>query len=258
MRGLNGSTALVTGATGVIGGAIARRLVDEGALVLVVSRSLEKAEAFIKREPGRAQRLRACALDLCDGDSISAALETLERAGTFPEVMIAAASVREGLGTPVRELSHAHFTRLFAADVAGHYLCARGIVERLAPGRAASFVWLSSIYADVGVDQRLYPSGMAPTPVTYAAAKAGVGGLVRYLAAAWGERGVRVNAVVSGGVQNPSRQLGDFVQRYAHRTMLGRMAQADEIAAVAVFLASAEASYITAQTVSADGGFTAW
>jgi NAD(P)-dependent dehydrogenase (short-subunit alcohol dehydrogenase family) len=262
VKGLAGRTALVTGGTGLIGGEIARRLADEGARVFVASRSAEKADAWRAAQAAeRRQRLLTCRLDLTDAASITRALDALASAGDLPDIFIAAASAREGLATPAAALGHGHFTGLFSADVAGHYLCARGIVERRA-GRGeaagASFVWLSSIYADVGVDHRLYPEGMAPTPITYAATKSAVRGLVRNLAAAWGGQGVRVNAVVSGGVQNPDRQPGDFAQRYAARTMLRRMARPEEIAAATVFLASHDASYVTGASLCVDGGFTAW
>lgn len=262
MKGIAGRTALVTGGTGLIGGEIARRLVDEGAKVIVASRTAEKADAWRSAQtPARLSNLRTCRLDLTDAASISRALDALAAAGDLPDILIAAASTREGLATPASELGHANFTGLFSSDIAGHYLCARGIVERRAgqdPAAGASFVWLSSIYADVGVDARIYPAGMAPTPITYAATKSAVRGLVRNLAAAWGGQGVRVNAVVSGGVQNPDRQPGDFAQRYAARTMLGRMARPEEIAAASVFLASHDASYITGASLCVDGGFTAW
>jgi NAD(P)-dependent dehydrogenase (short-subunit alcohol dehydrogenase family) len=99
---------------------------------------------------------------------------------------------------------------------------------------------------------------MAPTPVTYAATKSAISGLVAYLAATWREQGVRVNAVVAGGVARPDRQPGDFARRYAAKTMLGRMARPDEIAAAVAFLASDDSSYVTATTLTVDGGFTRW
>jgi NAD(P)-dependent dehydrogenase (short-subunit alcohol dehydrogenase family) len=99
---------------------------------------------------------------------------------------------------------------------------------------------------------------MLPTPVQYAAVKAAAEGATRWLAAMWGERGVRVNALVPGGVASTQRQSEEFVKRYSEKTMLRRMATAEEVASAAAFLASDEASYITGQCLVVDGGLTAW
>jgi NAD(P)-dependent dehydrogenase (short-subunit alcohol dehydrogenase family) len=99
---------------------------------------------------------------------------------------------------------------------------------------------------------------MTPTPVQYSAVKAAAEGATRWLAAAWGERGVRVNALVAGGVASKQRQSSEFVKRYSEKTMLCRMALADEVASAAAFLASDEASYITGHCLVVDGGLTAW
>ena len=259
MRGLAGKRALVTGATGLIGGAIARRLAQEGAHVIVASRARERALAWIQAQPPELrERCEAWALDLSDTEAIRRAWRERDEAGASPNVLIAAASLREGLATPASQLEHSHFERLFATDVAGHFLCARELVGRLRPGDSASLVWLSSVYAALGVDHGLYPEGMPPTPVQYAATKGAVHGLVAYAAAEWGKRGVRVNAVVSGGVAAPGRQPGDFSERYSKKTMLGRMATPDEIAAGAAFLASDDASYVTGSCLFVDGGFSHW
>jgi len=173
-------------------------------------------------------------------------------------VLVAAASRREDLAVPSADLEHAHFEALFGTDVAGHYVCAREVVDRLAAGEGGSLVWLSSVYAARASDPRIYPPGMAPTPVQYGAVKAAVSGLVTHLAAQWGPRGVRVNAVMAGGVRSPARQPPEFAERYAGKTMLGRMGTADEVAAAVAFLASDEASYVTAACLLVDGGFSRW
>ncbi len=256
MRGLEGEVALVTGATGLIGGAVARRLAEEGAQVLVASRERERAEAWIAAAPGALRaRLRPVALDLRDAAGIPAAMAA---AGPVT-VLVAAASDRNALlGTPPAGPTAAQFAALFAADVAGHHACASALVEGLPAGRGASIVWLSSIYALVGPDPSVYPPGMAPSPVHYGAVKSAVGGLVANLAAAWGPLGVRVNALVAGGVRAEGRQPAPFVEAYARRTMLGRMASAEDVAAAAAFLASADAAYITGTALVVDGGLTAW
>lgn len=259
MKGLSGRIALVTGGTGLIGSAVVKRLAAEGAVVAVASRSAERARAWIHDAgdiaPGRLTPLE---LDLSDEDSIHAALERLRCEVGPPSLLIANASLRDGLATPFDALDHDSFRKLFDVDVAGHFLCARCLVEALPKETTASIVLLSSVYATIGVNHAIYPEGMSPTPVHYAAVKAGVLGMTRYLAGLWGERGVRVNAVAAGGVASADRQSPEFVRNYAARTMLRRMAAPEEIAGAVAFLASEEAGYITGECLVVDGGFSAW
>ena len=257
MKGLKGRVALVTGGTGLLGSAIATRLAAEQATVVVASRDLSKARQWVEREENISGHYIPVQLDLGDEESIRSCLDHIVDQAGVPTIVVANASLREGVGVPFEKLTHDSFTNLFAVDIAGHILLLRNGVNRLA-GQPASIVFLSSIYGQAGVDHRIYPEGMLPTPVQYAAVKAAAEGATRWLAAMWGERGVRVNALVPGGVASTQRQSEEFVKRYSEKTMLRRMATAEEVASAAAFLASDEASYITGQCLVVDGGLTAW
>lgn len=222
MKGLAGKVALVTGSTGLIGSAITERMVSEGVNVLGSSRQppTDNAEG---NSPAGAFRVE---LELSNPESISALFALLEKTSRLPSILVANASLRDGLATPFGELSHSDFSGLYEVDVAGHFLCAREMVQRRDRGESASIVIISSIYALCGVDPSIYPPGSMATPPQYATAKAGLLALTRYLAALWGNRNVRVNALLVGGVRSPERQDDVFLANYSRKTMLGRMADA--------------------------------
>ncbi len=255
MNGLRDRTAIVTGSTGLIGTAVVRRLLQEGATVIATSRSLTDAEEWAAREKMKGN-LQLHELDLVSKESITAFVKSL--GNNLPTIVIGCARSREGLAIGPDGFTFEDLHQLIDADVTGHAMLARLIVQNLKKTQTASLVFLSSIYANAGVDLSLYPEGIRPSPPHYAATKAAVQALVRCLAAEWGNRNVRVNAVVAGGVRSAARQSDAFVQRFNARTMLGRMASPEEIAAAVAFLASDDASYITGSCLVADGGFTAW
>jgi NAD(P)-dependent dehydrogenase (short-subunit alcohol dehydrogenase family) len=257
MKGLKGRVALVTGATGLLGSAISTRLAAERATVIVTSRELSKAKHWCDQNQNADGKYIPAQLDLSEDKSIRDCLDNIVEQAGVPTIVVANASLRDGLALPFERITHDSFTKLFEVDIGGHVLLLRNSVERLA-GKSASFVFLSSIYGEVGVDHSLYPEGMPPAPVQYAAVKAAALGTTRWLAALWGARGVRVNAVISGGVSSPGRQPEEFVKNYSAKTMLRRMASPEEVASAAAFLASDESSYVTGQCLVVDGGLTAW
>jgi NAD(P)-dependent dehydrogenase (short-subunit alcohol dehydrogenase family) len=240
----------------MLGTAIANRLAREGAVVMVASRQLSKAQSWVDRQETDAKSYVPLQLDLSDNESINSCFESIRQCFSIPTIVIANASNREGLDTPFNQLTHDTFGQLFGVDVAGHVLLLRQIVAHL--NAKASIVFLSSVYGQVGVDHRIYPKGIAPTPVQYSGTKSASLGVTRWLASYWGAREVRVNAVVAGGVKNVYRQTDEFFNAYSDKTMLRRMAEPDEIASAVAFLASDESSYVTGQCLVVDGGFTGW
>lgn len=259
MKGLSNKIALVTGATGLIGNSITDRLVAEGVIVVATSRKLEKAQLWLQeKENSPINAVFPIELNLADEKNIDSAIAKITREIGIPTMFIANASLREGLSQQFSEISYESFNKLLEVDVTGHFLLARKLVEQLDTDQKASIVFLSSIYALAGVDFSIYPPGMQSTAIQYSVVKAGMLGMIRYLAALWGSKGVRVNAIIAGGVKSQDRQNDEFVQNYSRKTMLGRMAEPEEIANVSTFLVSQEASYITGQCIAVDGGLLAW
>jgi 2-deoxy-D-gluconate 3-dehydrogenase len=144
-------------------------------------------------------------------------------------------------------------------NVTGMFLCAQAAVRPMLDAGRGVIVNIASTYGLVGPDQRLYErEGEPPAykPVTYSVSKAAALGLTRYLATYFAGKGIRVNALTPGGVFAGHDEV--FLERYSLRTVLGRMADKEEISAALLFLVSDASSYMTGANLVVDGGWTAW
>jgi 3-oxoacyl-[acyl-carrier protein] reductase len=243
-----GKVAIVTGAAGGLGLAIAERLASDGAAVVLADLDLAGAEAAREKLVARSARALARRTDVSDLKDVTALVEhTLAEFGRL-DIMVSNAGIggtHSFLDEPLE-----HWNRVLAVNLTGVFLCgqaaARAMVQRGA-GRIVNVASISGVRAGSG-------------RTAYGTAKAGVIQLTRQMALELGPRGINVNAVAPGPVET-ALTLRDHTAetRAAYNALvpLERYGTPQEIAAAVAFLASEEASYINGQTLCVDGGFTA-
>lgn len=248
MNELKGKVAIVTGASKGIGAAIAKGLAAVGASVVVnYASSREGADrvvAEISRKGGKAITVGA---DVSKATDVRRLFDETKRAfGSF-DVLVNNAAVYAF--APLEEVTEDEFHRQFNINVLGVLLTSREAMKYFGPG-GGSVINISSIASTSPV----------PAAVVYSATKGALDTITRVLAAELGSRKIRVNAIKPGGVETEGvHSLGiigtDFEKQMVARTPLGRFGQPDDIASVAVFLASEASGWMTGETIAVGGGY---
>lgn len=253
---LSGKTSLITGASGYLGGAMARALAEAGSRLVVTSRDADRARAVAGTLPDpRGAGHLAFPLDQMDARSIEPAFaEIVDEAG---QVDVLVNNGHEPLANDWTDVTAEQFTRQLA-NATGYFLLARLVrnhaVQRPTP---ASIIMLGSMYGLVGSYPRAYQGICPASPVAYHALKGGILHLTRHLAVYWAQDGVRVNCLSPGPFPAPKAPAG-LAERLERHSPMGRMGVPHELKGAVVFLASEASSYMTGQNLVIDGGWTAW
>jgi gluconate 5-dehydrogenase len=253
---LTGKRALISGASGYLGGAMARALAEAGASVIVSSRELARAKAVADELPKRqGVSHTAVAIDHMDTVSIEKGFaEALEMGGG---VDVLVNNGHAALANDWTDVTPEQFSR-HLANATGYFTLAR-LVRNLAVerGKPASIVMLGSMYGLVGSYPDAYAGVVPASPVAYHTLKGGIIHLTRHLAIYWAADRVRVNCVSPGPFPSPKANP-EMVKRLCTHSPMGRMGLPHELKAAVVFLASDGSSYMTGQNLVIDGGWTAW
>lgn len=242
---IEGKVAIVTGAAQGIGRAVVERYLSAGARVVLADTQVEKGSALAAR-----YHESQCVFVDCDaGDKPSIERLVRETINRFGTVDIAVCNAGISHSADFLDLEEEQFDRVLRVNLKGPFLLGQAVARHMAKTGGGVIINMSSINAVVS----------SPHIVPYAVSKAGLNQLTRVMAIGLAHHGIRVNAIGPGSID--TEQLASIIgsDEEAHRkilarTPLGRLGQPAEIAEIALFLASPAASYITGQTIYADGG----
>ncbi|WP_025229418.1 SDR family oxidoreductase [Fimbriimonas ginsengisoli] len=264
---LDGKVAIVTGGAGILGRHFCEGLAAHGADVAVFDIVADPAAELASRLSAEyGVRAIGLACDVSDPESVRQGVDQVvaDLGGIHVLHNNAAAKTKDlkAFFAPFEEYSLEVWREIMAVNLDGMMLMAQRVGKQMIEqGKGGSVIQTASIYGVVGPDPRIYEGSEymgvgINTPAIYAASKAGVIGLSRYLATYWAPHGIRVNTLTPGG--NESGQNETFKKNYSARVPLGRMGNPPEMVGAVVYLASDAASYVTGQNIAVDGGWTAW
>jgi NAD(P)-dependent dehydrogenase (short-subunit alcohol dehydrogenase family) len=261
---LENKVAIVTGACGLLGTQHCEALTLAGAHVVVA----DLHEGVCGELAGRLGKSHlAVGLDVTSKESIQSARQRiLDKYGRI-DVLVNNAAINDMFENPALAVEQSKFEhypletweRSWNVNVTGVFLCSQILGEVMAEQGSGSIINIASTYGVVAPDQSIYRNEAGEQTFykspAYPVTKSAVIGFTKYLAAYWGHKGIRVNALSPGGVEN--HQDPFFKSNYSNKTLLGRMAAPTDYRGAVVFLASDASAYMTGGNLIVDGGWTA-
>jgi NAD(P)-dependent dehydrogenase (short-subunit alcohol dehydrogenase family) len=251
---LDGRVAVVTGGGQGIGAACAQALGEAGALVVVAEILPERIQAVVDALRTLGIEAEGVVLDIRDSARVDDVAKTITAKHGRVDILVNNAGVAES-NVPAEDTTDKHWRFHMDINVDGLFWCCRAFGRQMLAQKSGSIVNIGSMSGFI-VNK--------PQPQAfYNASKAAVHQLTKSLAAEWGKRGVRVNAVAPTYIDTPLTAFGikehpEMYATWVEMTPIGRVGRPDEIASVVHFLASDAASLLTGSIVLADGGYTCW
>ena len=249
MFDLKGRVAVVTGGNGGIGLGMARGLGLAGARVVVAARNAEKSRAAVTALERLGAEAAAVTVDVADEASVAALVRTTtERWGRL-DILVNNAGIN--IRKPAHELALAEWHRVVETNLTAAFLCARAahpVMQAAGGGKVIN----------IGSMMSLFGASFAPA---YGASKGGIVQLTKSLAVAWAPDNIQVNAVLPGWIdteltRRARQEVPGLNEAVLRRTPAGRWGQIDDMAGVAVFLASAASDFVTGAAIPVDGGYS--
>jgi 3-oxoacyl-[acyl-carrier protein] reductase len=241
---LSGRVAFVTGASQGIGRSCALRLAKDGASVAVAARNKEKLDELVREVTVAGGKAYAIALDVADEEQVKSAIKAaIAQFGKIDILVNNAGITRDQL---VMRMKRADWDAVLQTNLTSAYLCIQQVIPSMLKQRWGRIINITSVFGQMG------QAGQA----NYSASKAGLIGLTMAIAREVGSRSITCNAVAPGFIETAMTAVlsEEFKQNAVKQIPLGRVGTSEDVASAVAFLASEEASYITGQVLSVNGG----
>jgi len=257
--------AIVTGGLGQLGTQFTKQLAGAGAKVAIYARRA-RTEAEIEAQfPGLSRQVRVLVADVRDKDSLIAATDALIAEWGVPDILVNNAGIDSkpdgdaDQNAPFEDYPKKYWDDIIETNLTGCMLTSQVVGTKMADAGKGSIIMVGSVSPNQALYAYREERDGKPfvKAISYAASKAGLLNMTRYLATYWAKKGVRVNLVTFGGVKTGSFDK-EFIDAFLERVPMGRQANIEEFGPIVQFLGSDASSYMPGANLVLDGGFTAW
>ncbi len=261
---LKNKNIILTGSSGILGRKLSQKLLDEGANMALIDINKTDLKDLKKNlKVNNNQKLKFFNIDITNEiDVINTVEEINSMFGSIDVLFNNAASKGPSLEkflAPFEDYEISTWNSVLNVNITGIFLFSREVIKFMKKQKKGSIIQTASIYGVVAPKKDIYKNSSYKgneinTPAVYSVSKSAVIGFTKYLASYLGPYNIRVNSISPGGIF--SGQNDTFVKNYSSKVPLGRMASAEDMFGIAIFLASEQSSYLTGQNILVDGGFS--
>jgi NAD(P)-dependent dehydrogenase (short-subunit alcohol dehydrogenase family) len=257
---LKGKNALVTGATGHLGSAMASILAEAGAHVFINSRSKERSEALVNNLKASNFSADTAVFNVAVQEEVESFFSSLDNQ---PLHILINNAYAGGAGTIEHSSANAYQESYDISVIAAHNLIKTALPNlrcAVQESKDASVINIASMYGMVSPDLGIYNSAFSANPPFYGASKAALIQWTRYAACEFGHEGIRINSISPGPFpsENVQKNDPDFIEKLKKKVPMGRIGFPNEIKGPTLFLASSASSYVNGSNLIVDGGWVCW